>query len=147
MQWWAWVVGGAVLLGAELGFVDAQFYLVFLGGAAVVVGLLAATVPAIADWVQWSAFAVLAVGSMVGFRSRVYAVVRGHLPAVGTGPIGGTLTLAEGLAPGQTCQAEHGGSFWSVRNAGTAALPAGARVRIVAVDGLTLKVRAEKEPA
>ena len=39
MQWWAWVAGGGILLGAELAFVDAQFYLVLLGASAMVVGL------------------------------------------------------------------------------------------------------------
>ena len=34
MTWWAWMILGAVLLGAELFAVDAQFYLVFLGVSA-----------------------------------------------------------------------------------------------------------------
>ena len=33
MQWWGWIAVGVILLGAELAFVDAQFYLVFIGGA------------------------------------------------------------------------------------------------------------------
>jgi membrane protein implicated in regulation of membrane protease activity len=40
MQWWAWIAVGAILLGSELGFVDAQFYLVFVGAAALLVGVL-----------------------------------------------------------------------------------------------------------
>ena len=40
MQWWAWIAVGAILLGSELAFVDAQFYLVFIGAAALVVGFL-----------------------------------------------------------------------------------------------------------
>ena len=40
MEWWAWIAVGAVLLGSELGIVDAQFYLVFVGASALVVGLL-----------------------------------------------------------------------------------------------------------
>ena len=31
MTWWGWMILGAVLFGAELFAVDAQFYLVFLG--------------------------------------------------------------------------------------------------------------------
>lgn len=38
MTWWGWVIGGAILLGAELAFVDAQFYLVFVGTAAIIDG-------------------------------------------------------------------------------------------------------------
>ena len=39
MSWWGWVIAGAILLGAELAFVNAQFYLVFVGSAAIVVGM------------------------------------------------------------------------------------------------------------
>ena len=35
MTWWSWMVLGALLLGAELIAIDAQFYLIFLGVAAV----------------------------------------------------------------------------------------------------------------
>ena len=42
MQWWAWIAVGAILLGSELAFVDAQFYLVIVGGSALVVGMLGA---------------------------------------------------------------------------------------------------------
>ena len=41
MQWWAWIAVGAILLGSELTFVNAQFYLVFVGASALVVGILA----------------------------------------------------------------------------------------------------------
>ena len=36
MEWWAWIAAGAILLGSELAFVDAQFYLVFVGASALV---------------------------------------------------------------------------------------------------------------
>ena len=39
MTWWGWIIAGAILLGAELTFVNAQFYLVFIGSAAILVGL------------------------------------------------------------------------------------------------------------
>jgi len=142
MSWWAWVIGGAIMLGAELGFVDAQFYLVFVGSAAILVGVIAALVP-LPEWAQWTAFAVLALVSMVLFRSRIYRQLRGHLPSVAAGPAGGILTLPMALAPGDTCQAEHGGSYWTVRNDGDAPLAPGARARIISVDGLTLRVRSE----
>ncbi len=143
MAWWSWVIGGAIFLGAELAFVNAQFYFVFVGSAAIVVGLIAAGSPGLAAWLQWAIFAALALVSMVLFRRRLYGWLRGHPPAVAAGPAGGTLTLPAALEPGQTCQAEHGGSFWAVRNDGQTAMSAGTRVRIVRVDGLTLLVRAE----
>jgi membrane protein implicated in regulation of membrane protease activity len=134
------MIGGAILLGAELAFVDAQFYLVFVGSAAIIVGLLDVSV-AVDGWAQWALFAVLATGSMLLFRDRIYRRLRGHPPEVRTGPSGGELTLPAALAPEERCQTEHGGSFWTVQNDSDVALPSGARVRIVRVQGLTLLVR------
>ena len=86
MQWWAWITVGALLLGSELTFVNAQFYLVFIGAAALTVGFLdiAAALPA--DWMQWSLFALLAAVSLVAFRRRVYERIRPNLPQVKLGP-------------------------------------------------------------
>jgi len=145
MSWWGWVIGGAVLLGAELAFVDAQFYLVFIGSAALIVGLLTGAVPTLSVWAQWAIFAVLAIVSMVTFRSRIYDRLRGHPPTVRTGPAGGVLTLPVALEPGQSCQAEHNGTFWTVRNEASVAIASGARARIVSVQGLTLTVRPETQ--
>jgi membrane protein implicated in regulation of membrane protease activity len=143
VSWWSWVIGGAILLGAELAFVDAQFYLVFLGSAAIVVGLIAGATDWLAAWAQWALFAVLAIVSMVTFRARVYERVRGRAPQVRTGPVNEVLTLPVPLAPGESGQAEHGGTFWSVRNDSDVPMPAGTRVRITQVQGLTLVVRPE----
>jgi len=40
MPWWGWLVLGIGLLGVEMFVVDAQFYLVFIGVAAALVGLV-----------------------------------------------------------------------------------------------------------
>jgi membrane protein implicated in regulation of membrane protease activity len=146
MQWWAWVVAGAVLLGAELGLVNAEFYLVFIGAAAMAVGAISLLLPSLGGWPQWAIFAVLAVASMLAFRSRLYARLNRHAPAADAG-VGGVLTVPEFLPPGETCQAEHGGSYWTVRNDGATGIAPGGRVRIVRRDGLTLTVRPENKPA
>ena len=143
MNWWSWMIGGAILLGAELGFVNAQFYLVFVGAAALLVGLASVALPALPVSVQWALFAVLAVLSMLSFRNRLYLRLRGHLPAMKSGPAGGMLTLPEALDPGQSCQVEHGGTHWTVRNSSDTPIPAGARARIASVQGLTLLVRSD----
>jgi membrane protein implicated in regulation of membrane protease activity len=139
MTWWGWIIGGAILFGAELAFVDAQFYLVFVGSAAILVGLLTLSA-GLAPWLQWALFAVLAIVSMLTFRSRVYHKLRGKLPTVRTGPAGGLLTLTVNLAPGETCQTEYGGSYWTVRNDSAAHIAAGTRARITSVNNLTLHV-------
>ena len=40
MQWWTWFVLGTLLLAIELFAIDAQFFLIFIGAAAIVVGLI-----------------------------------------------------------------------------------------------------------
>jgi membrane protein implicated in regulation of membrane protease activity len=142
MQWWAWIAVGAILLGSELTFVDAQFYLVFVGASAFIVGMLELAF-GIADWLQWLLFAVLAVTSVVTFRRRIYERLRRRLPALKGGPAGEVVTLPEDLPPGETCRLEYRGSSWSATNGGSATIEAGARARIERVDGLTLVVHGE----
>jgi inner membrane protein len=141
MQWWAWVAGGAILLGAELAFVDAQFYMVLLGASAVVVGLSTLAAPGLPAWLQWLVFSVLAVASMVTFRRRVYERMRPKLPAMQTGPAGETITVPQDLPPGANCRIEYRGSSWTAINHGEAPIAAGGRAHIVRVDGLTLVLR------
>ena len=141
MNWWAWVIAGAILLGAELSFVNAQFYLVFVGAAAMVTGVVAALAPGLDAWAQWAVFAVVAVVSMVAFRSRVYGRLGGHGAAPRPATSLSEITLPGALAPGDSCQAEHAGSFWTVRNESDAPIAAGERAHVVRRDGLTLTVR------
>ena len=143
MEWWAWIAVGAILLGSELAFVDAQFYLVFVGASAFVVGMLQLTGLGMPEWLQWLVFAVLAATSVFTFRRRIYERMRRKLPALKGGPAGEIITLPTGLSPGETCRLEYRGGSWSAINGGKAAIPAGARARIDRVDGLTLVVHGD----
>ena len=143
MTWWGWIIAGAILLGAELSFVNAQFYLVFIGSAAILTGLATLVLP-LPEWVQWALFAVLAIVSMMAFRSRVYDGFARSSPKVDTGPVGGLITLQVSLGAGESCQAEYGGSFWTVRNDSDTPIPSGSRARIARVQDLTLLVRPEE---
>jgi membrane protein implicated in regulation of membrane protease activity len=140
MQWWAWIAVGAVLLGSELAFIDAQFYLVFVGAAALAVGFAQVAGLAAAVWLQWLIFAVLAATSMLTFRRRIYERMRRNLPMMKQGPAGGTVTLPQALSPGESCRLEFHGSSWSAVNGGKSAIAAGSKARIERVDGLTLVV-------
>jgi membrane protein implicated in regulation of membrane protease activity len=143
MEWWAWIAVGAILLGSELGFVDAQFYLLFVGGSALVVGFLdlAGLLPAV--WMQWLLFALLAAFSMVTFRRRIYQRMRRKLPAMKQGPAGETVVLPAELKPGETCRLEYCGSSWNAVNGGESPIAAGQRARVDRVNGLTLVVHGE----
>ena len=141
MFWWAWIAIGAILLGSELAFIDAQFYLVFVGAGAFVVGMLQLAGLGMPVWLQWLTFAVLAAASMLTFRRRIYESMRRGLPAMKSGPAGEIVTLPTALPPGETCRLEFRGCSWSAVNAGLGVIAAGSRARIERVDGLTLVVR------
>jgi membrane protein implicated in regulation of membrane protease activity len=145
MTWWGWIISGAILLGVELVFVNAQFYLVFVGGAAIVVGVVTALTPALASWAQWAVFAALAVILMVTFRSRVYRMLRGPAQPVHAGPVGSVITVPAALAPGESCQAEHRGTFWTVCNVSDTPMAIGTRAHIAGVKDLTLLIRPDAD--
>jgi membrane protein implicated in regulation of membrane protease activity len=143
MQWWAWIAAGAILLVLELTLIAADFYLVFLGVAALVIGILALTGLVTTAWLQWLAFGALAAFSMVTFRRWVYERLRRKLPDMKSGPAGQTVVLAAELQPGESCRLEYCGSSWNAVNGGATSIVAGARARIDRVDGLTLIVHGE----
>jgi inner membrane protein len=143
MQWWAWIAVGAVLLGSELAFIDAQFYLVFVGGSALVVGALDFVGLVPADWMQWALFALLAVSSVVIFRRRIYDRMRRKLPDMKQAPVGGTLVAPASLQPGESCRLEYCGSSWNATNGGASLILAGQKARIDRVNGLTLVIHGE----
>jgi membrane protein implicated in regulation of membrane protease activity len=143
MQWWAWIAVGAILLGSELAFVDAQFYLVFVGASAFAVGMLQLAGLGLATWLQWLIFALLAAVSMLTFRRRIYERMRRGLPAMKGGPAGETVILPTALPPGETCRVEFRGGSWSAINGGKSMIPAGSQAHISRVDGLTLVVHGD----
>jgi membrane protein implicated in regulation of membrane protease activity len=143
MQWWSWIVAGVVLLAVELLFIDAQFFLVFLGLAAIAVGVAALAGLGGPEWVQWLLFAVLALVFTFGFRTRIYEKMRGSAPGFDDGLSGHTVVLPEGLLPGSETRVEFRGSTWRVQNVGSEPIAAGAKARITNADGLLLRV----EPA
>lgn len=142
MPWWGWIVVGAVLLSAELAWVDADFYLVFLGVAALVVGGSVYAVPELPVWAQWLGFGALSVLSMLDFRTRLYAKVRGSPPGFEDGLIGERATASEAIAPGKRGRGELRGSVWTLHNVGDAPLAPGDAAEVLAARGLVLEVAA-----
>ncbi|NOX70135.1 MAG: NfeD family protein [Gammaproteobacteria bacterium] len=140
MTWWAWTILGAVLFGAELVAIDAQFYLVFLGLSAALVGALSGFGIDMPEWVQWLIFAGLSLVSMFTFRKMLYEKIRGNAPGFLEGLDGETLVIAEDLAVGQTSRASFRGSDWTVVNEGAGPLSRGDKVRIRRTEGLTLYI-------
>ena len=143
MTWWGWMILGAVMLGAELFAIDAQFYLVFLGVSAALVGLAGMLGIVMPEWAQWTAFAALSLISFFTFRKTLYAKIRGDAVGFRAGLSGDIVDVDAELAPGGEARVDHRGSKWTARNTGSDTIAAGAKAKVVKVDGLTLHVEAE----
>ncbi len=144
MPWWAWLVLGIGLLGVEMFVIDAQFYLVFIGLSAAVVGILGLVGVELPYWAQWLIFSALAIVAMLGFRRRLYELVRNRGGRVDERlTVGDRVTVPARLEPGQSGRVEYRGSSWTARNTGSQAIEAGREAVIAQVDGLTLHVKAE----
>jgi membrane protein implicated in regulation of membrane protease activity len=148
MPWWGWLVLGIGLLGVEMFVIDAQFYLVFLGVSATVVGLLGLAGIDLPVWLQWLVFAALAVVTMVAFRRRLYEMIRGNAGVVQERvTVGEAVVVPQRLEPGQTCRVDHQGTTWTARNVGRLPLEAGTEAAITRIDGLTLHLKSAADAA
>jgi len=142
MTWWAWMVLGAVILGAELFAIDAQFYLVFFGISAVLVGAASLAGIDMPEWGQWLAFALLSLTFFFTFRRALYDKIRGGAQGFKASISGDIVSVPSDLAPGEEGRAELRGSEWTIRNVGAATIVGGARAKVVKTDGVTLHVEA-----
>jgi inner membrane protein len=141
MTWWIWVIAGVALLVAELTCVSAEFYLLFVGAAAILTGLCAALIPQWPLWSPWILFILLALAGVKLFRRALAERFRvTGMPPPGLSAIGQSVQVTHGLAPAAEGRAEFRGASWGIRNGSDNAIPAGSHAQIVAIDGLTLVV-------
>jgi inner membrane protein len=142
MEWWIWIVLGAVLLAAET-MITADFYLVFFGIAAIVLGLLGLVGIDLPNWAQLLLFAALAVAGLVFYRGKLKQRLSKPDRVMGPEMVGEAGSAREAIAIGARGHIDLRGTVWEARNEGDADIAAGARCVVVRVDGLTLHVRAE----
>lgn len=140
MAWWMWMILGLVLAIAEAQ-IPTNFFLLAFGVGGVVVGALVGLGWGAEPWLQWLAFTLISVASVVALKRtltrpdgaghevddlrREAALVIEDVPADGVG------------------RAELRGTTWSARSGSGTALARGTRCRVERVDGLTLWLRAE----
>ena len=141
MSWWGWCIIGTLLLAAELFAVDAQFYLIFLGVGALVVGVMGLVGIELPNWAQYMVFAALSIAAMLTVRRTMYEKLRGSIAGKVDTDVAQRVVIPEALPPGKSMRVEYRGSGWTALNVGDRPIPAGEEVRIEAVDGLTLRVR------
>lgn len=130
-------------MGLEMLAVDAAFYLIFIGVAALIIGLLEPLGVTLGLTAQWIAFAVLALTLMVLFRERLYKKLRGGAVGFEDSTIGSLVDITGDVAPGGSTRVRMRGSEWTAINIGQETIPAGRQARIKEVDGLILKVTSQ----
>ena len=139
MPWWGWIAVGALLLTAELSFVDLEFFLVFLGISALLTGMLELAGINLPFWVQWLVFAALSVGSLVILRQGLYKKLRPPPEGEVQSGVDGARAQAIGeIAPGPTGTVTLRGANWTGINRGTQTIAAGSYCRVDRAEGLTL---------
>jgi membrane protein implicated in regulation of membrane protease activity len=138
---WLWLIGGVVLLIAEL--IAPGFFLVFIGGAALATGLatLLVGLPVAAQLALFAAIAFLSarIGGRYAYSYR-YDYSTDPLLNNRIGRLLGRVVVVVEPVDSNGGRVRVGDSVWSARG-GPAAI--GERVRIVDVDGNCLKVEAE----
>lgn len=140
MSWWGWIIFGTLLLGSELLVVDVGFYLVFVGIAAALIGVIDLFGLTLAPWAQWLVFAAISAMLMVLFRKKLYDKLRSNREDYDIGPAGDMIRMEQSLAVGEQSRMSFRGTSWNVINTGNDAIEKGSHVRIESVEGLTLKV-------
>jgi membrane protein implicated in regulation of membrane protease activity len=131
MTWWSWLVLGAVLLGAELVAIDAQFYLVFLGVSAAVVGLAGMFGLVMPEWAQWMAFAVLSLVFFFTFRKSLYQKIHGGVVGFRENLTGDMVNVELDLAAGAEARIDYRGTKWTAKNIGNETIAGGSKARVV----------------
>jgi hypothetical protein len=141
VEFWHWWVLAVALIALEI--FAPSFWLIWPGIAAAVVGLLVFLGLDLGIEIQVAIFAVLSVATLFGWRA--YARMR---PTKTEDPdlnLGARRHIGRSMVLSQPIVERRGkilidGVYWKVEGDN---LAAGTRVRIVAADGLVLKVEAE----
>lgn len=140
MPWWAWILFGLVLVGAEAA--TTTLHIGFFGAGAVVVGILVGAGVLDPAWSQWLAFTIVSV-AMLGLLRRPLLkrfkldVDSDHVDAI----TGETAVALEAIEPNAIGRAELRGSSWTARNSGERKIDRGDRCVVERVEGLTLHIR------
>ena len=136
MIWWLWFVAGVGLLVFEL-VTAGGFFAVFLGFAALLVGLLTAMHLGGPEWFQWALFDALSVGGVMLFRRPVMQRFGLQPPALPEQEMRGELALVtEEIHPGGVGKVELRGTTWTARANRT--IRVGERVAVDRIEGLTV---------
>lgn len=138
LEFWHWMILAAALAGLEI--LTPGFFFLWLGGAALLTGIIALIVPGLGWDIQVLAFAVLSGASVLGwYRFRHKLVIKtddSTLNRRGEQLLGQTATLSEPIVNGRG-QVRIDDTVWRCEGAD---MPVGARVKVTSVHGAMLTV-------
>jgi membrane protein implicated in regulation of membrane protease activity len=139
MSWWLWVLAGIGLLFVEMVTPGGLFALFFGVGAFCVAILAALEVPAVAQWLAFTAISLVLLATLRrSLKDRLFRREAGPVDSL----VGEEVVLLGDLPAGGEGQAELRGVPWSARVASGIPLRQGQRCRVERVEGVTLWVRA-----
>ena len=140
MPWWAWILSGLVLLGLEL--LLGTFYMLFLGLAAIIVGLIAMFGASGPLWLEWLLFIVFSSGLVLLLRKPLIGkfVLRNEVNDTDT-LVGQVAVATEAIPPAGIGRVEMRGTVWTAHNNGVTPILPGQRCTVEKVHGLSLWIR------
>jgi inner membrane protein len=138
LLFWHWWILALALIIIEM--MAPGFFLMWIGGAAAVTGLITMIAPSLPWQAQFVLFGVLAIASVAGaryyFKRNPIETTDSTLNKRGAQYIGRTFSLEEAIVNGFG-KVRVGDSVWRAEGPD---LPAGDRVKVIGVDGAALKV-------
>lgn len=145
IEFWYWLILGVALIAAEM--VIPGVFLLWLGVAALITGGIVYALPDLSWQVQFLAYAVLAVLSVLaGWRWVKQRPIESEKPNLNlrAQQYVGRMADLDGPLHNGTGKVRLDDTVWQVTGPD---LPAGARVRVNGVEGTRLKVEAATESA
>ncbi|MFA5938331.1 MAG: NfeD family protein [Sinimarinibacterium sp.] len=138
LEYWHWMALGFGLLVVEM-VLPTGFILLWVGVAAVVVGALSWLIPGLnwkAEFILWGVLSVVGALAWRRFRPLSFVSEQPTLNRRGESYVGREFTLGGAIVNG-VGKLRVDDSQWRIAGADA---PAGTQVRVVAVDGATLRV-------
>ena len=147
MLWWHWSIMGLVFIGLEILTLGGlgNFYFLFFGVAALMVGALTWVSLTEAAWMQWLCFVFFGILSLLAMRKPLqrtgFTREKDEVPV--DSMVGEFATVLENLDAQRIGKVELHGSSWTARNAGTSTIGKGMQAKVIRVEGLTLWIQAD----
>ncbi len=144
MTWWMWIAG-AIAFAILEALTGAEMYMLLLGAAAFLVGVLAGLGLLPELWMQLAAFSAASAALIVPIRRKLTERMKAGMPNKEVdATVGRTVIAIDPMAAGGRGRAELRGSPWSAVNVGDESLAPGALATVERVEGLTLYIRPEQ---